>query len=135
MLLAIIFNFLTSCLFRKWESKYLYHMVVIGCKIISGFWGKGICLSVHEMQERWIRSSGEGSGNPLQNSCCLAWGIANSKSSRNIISWYGPVFLLIKSHGQRSLAGCGLWGHKESDCTEGLSECACACARAHTHTR
>ena len=103
-----------------------------------GLLSKGICLSVHEMQERQIRSSarssGEENGNPLQNCCCLAWGIANSKSSRNIMSCYGPIFLLIKSHGQRSLAGCSLRGHKESDCTEGLSERAYMRARAHTHT-
>ena len=35
-----------------------------------------------------------------------------------------PVFLPEKSHGQRSLAGCGPRGRKESDTTE----------RAHTHT-
>ena len=29
-----------------------------------------------------------------------------------------PVFLPGKSHGQRSLAGCGPWGHKELDLTE-----------------
>jgi len=29
-----------------------------------------------------------------------------------------PVFLPGKSHGQRSLAGCNPWGHKESDRTE-----------------
>ena len=29
-----------------------------------------------------------------------------------------PVFLPGKSHGQRSLAGCIPWGHKESDMTE-----------------
>ena len=29
-----------------------------------------------------------------------------------------PVFLPGKSHGQRSLAGCSLWDHKESDTTE-----------------
>ena len=29
-----------------------------------------------------------------------------------------PVFLLGKSHGQRSLAGYSPWGHKESDTTE-----------------
>ena len=29
-----------------------------------------------------------------------------------------PVFLPGKSHGQRSLAGCGPWGRKESDRTE-----------------
>ena len=29
-----------------------------------------------------------------------------------------PVFLPRESHGQRSLAGYGPWGHKESDTTE-----------------
>ena len=29
-----------------------------------------------------------------------------------------PVFLLGKFRGKRSLAGCGPWGHKESDMTE-----------------
>ena len=29
-----------------------------------------------------------------------------------------PVFLPGKSHGQRSLVGCSLWGHKKSDMTE-----------------
>ena len=29
-----------------------------------------------------------------------------------------PVFLLGKSQGQRSLVGCHLWGHTESDTTE-----------------
>ena len=38
-----------------------------------------------------------------------------------------PVFLLGKSHGQRSLAGCGPWGHKE--CMTGRTE---ATERAHT---
>jgi len=41
----------------------------------------------------WGRSPGEGKGNPLQYSC------------------------LEKSHGQRSLAGYNLWGHKELDTT------------------
>ena len=40
------------------------------------------------------RSSGGGHDNPLQNSC------------------------LENPHGQRSLAGYGPWGHKESDITE-----------------
>ena len=31
-----------------------------------------------------------------------------------------PVLLPGKSHGQRSLAGCSPWGHKESDMTEQL---------------
>ena len=33
-----------------------------------------------------------------------------------------PVFLLGKSHGQRSLAEHSPWGHKESDTTESLSK-------------
>ena len=32
-----------------------------------------------------------------------------------------PVFLLGKSHGQRSLEGYSPWDRKESDTTEGLS--------------
>ena len=33
--------------------------------------------------------------------------------------WYPtPVLLLGKSHGPRSLVGCYLWGHTESDTTE-----------------
>ena len=32
-----------------------------------------------------------------------------------------PVFLSGESHGQRTLAGCCPWGHKESDMTEWLS--------------
>ena len=36
--------------------------------------------------------------------------------------WQPPqVFLLGKSHGQRSLGGCNPWGHKESDILEWLS--------------
>ena len=31
-----------------------------------------------------------------------------------------PVLLLGKSHGRRSLVGCSLWGHEESDTTEWL---------------
>ena len=40
------------------------------------------------------KSSGKGHGNPLQYSC------------------------LENPHGQRSLAGCSTWAHKESDTTE-----------------
>ena len=31
-----------------------------------------------------------------------------------------PVLLPGKSHGRRSLVGCSLWGHQESDMTERL---------------
>ena len=36
-----------------------------------------------------------------------------------------PVFLPGKSHGERSLAGYGPWGSKESDVTEQLSTHTC----------
>ena len=40
-----------------------------------------------------------------------------------------PIFLPVKSHGQRSLASYGSWSHKESDTTEYV------CMYTHTHTR
>ena len=51
-------------------------------------------------------------GNPLQYSC------------------------LENPHGQRSLAGYSLWGHKESDMTEQLStaQCVCVCVCVYRHT-
>ena len=41
-----------------------------------------------------------------------------------------PVFSPGEFHGQRSLVGYSLWGHKESDTTEQLT-----CTHTHTHTR
>ena len=49
------------------------------------------------MWETWLQSLGGGHGNPLQYSC------------------------LENPHGQRSLAGCSLWGCKESDMIVQLS--------------
>ena len=62
---------------------------------------------------------------------------ANAGDAKDIslISWKTPrrrkwqlalVFLPVKSHGQRSLAGCSTRGHKESHTTEGLSTCSYA---------
>ena len=42
-----------------------------------------------------------------------------------------PVFLLGKSHGQRSLVGYSPYGHKESNTTKHV----CAHAYTHTHTQ
>ena len=50
-------------------------------------------------QETWVRSQDE--EDPVQE------GMAAT-----------PVFLVGKSHGQRSLTGYGPWGHKELDTTE-----------------
>ena len=43
----------------------------------------------------------------------LAWGDPLEKGMATT-----PVFLSGEAHGQRSLAGCGPWGHKELDTTE-----------------
>ena len=40
-----------------------------------------------------------------------------------------PVFLPVKFYGQRSLAGCSPWSHKESDKTE------CKCTHTHTQNK
>ena len=53
-------------------------------------------------QETWVQSLGW--EDPLEKEMALT-----------------PVFLPEKFHGQRSLAGCSLWGCKESDTTERLS--------------
>ena len=40
----------------------------------------------------------------------------------NAVEWQlTPVFFPGKFHGQRSLVGYSLWGHKESDTTEHLT--------------
>ena len=56
---------------------------------------------------RLERSPGEGNGNPLQYAC------------------------LQNPHGQRSLAGCSLWGRKESHMTEQLSTAHSTEAKKH----
>ena len=91
----------------------------------------------------WIpglgRSPGERKGSLLQYSglenSCLVWGCKQSNRLSNFhfhflflsqllpFPWRRkwlptPVFLLGKSHEQRSLADYGPWGHKESDTTE-----------------
>ena len=67
------------------------------------------------------RSLGEGKGYPLQysgleNSMDCIHGVA--KSQTQLSNFHFPIFLLGKSHGQRSLAGYTPWGHKELDTTE-----------------
>ena len=73
------------------------------CKEVTVFWGfpggsdgKESACNVGDLGliPELGRSPGEGNGNPLQYSC------------------------LENPHGQRSLAGYKLWGHKESDMTE-----------------
>ena len=53
-------------------------------------------------QETWVLTLGQ--EDPLEKGCLPI-----------------PVFLSGEFHGQRSLAGCSLWGHKESDMTKRLS--------------
>ena len=40
---------------------------------------------------------------------------------KNLPMYFTSAFLPGKSHGQRSLVGCGAWVCKESDMTEGLN--------------
>ena len=56
---------------------------------------------------------------------CMAKEETNKKNSYCPSNWsrkwqHTPVFLPGKFHGERSLAGCSQWGHKESDTTEQL---------------
>ena len=78
----------------------------------------------------------EGNGTPLQYSCLEnpmdggAWwaavhGVAQSRTrlKQLFMHWRRiwqptPVFLPGESQGQRTLVGCHLWGHTESDTTE-----------------
>ena len=80
------------------------------------------------------RSPGGGHGNPLQYSClenpmdqgawwAAVYGVAQSRT--RLSDWPSPfpfhaseMFLPGESQGQRSLVGCRLWGHTESDTTE-----------------
>ena len=85
--------------------------------------------------------NGEGDGTPLQYSCLenpmdggIWWaavhGVAKSLTRLSnfpfiftFMYWRRkwqptPVFLPGESQGQRSLVGCRLWGHAESDTTE-----------------
>ena len=45
-----------------------------------------------------------------------------------------PVFLPGESRGQRSLMGCNLWGHKESDIPERACTHTYTYTNTHTHT-
>ena len=58
---------------------------------------------MQEMQEAWVQS--------------LAWEDPLEEGALQPT----PVFLPGKSHGERSLAGCSLWSHKESEMTQQLS--------------
>ena len=71
-------------------------------KMCVTFWASQVAQLVKNlpaMQETWVRSLGQ--EDPLEK------GMEPT-----------PVFFLGEFHGQRSLVGCSLWGHKESDMTE-----------------
>ena len=81
-------------------------------------------FSSHSQGERWPSTPG------LRGSicCCLEQGYlfssfpggSDDKESACKAGDPDPVFLPAESHGQRSLAGCSPWGHKESDTPERL---------------
>ena len=100
---------------------------------------------------------GEGNGTPLQYSCLEnpmdggAWqaavhGVAESRARLSDFTFTlhfhalekesqpTPVFLPGESQGQRSLAGCCLWGRTESDTTEVTQQQQQQHTHIHTHT-
>jgi len=58
--------------------------------------------NLHVIQETWVQSQGQEDA------------LEKGRAARTI-------FLLGEFHGQRSLAGYSLWGHKELDMTEQLT--------------
>ena len=88
---------------------------------------------------------GEGNGSPLQYSClanpmdrgawqaAVHWVAKESDTTERLLSLFTfmhwrrkwqptPVFSPGESQGQRSLVGCRLWGHTESDMTEATQQ-------------
>ena len=76
----------------------------------------------------WTTGVGDGQGGLA---CCGSQGCKELDTTErlNWTDWVGfqrrqwhptPVLLPRKSHGWRSLVGCGPWGHEESDRTEWL---------------
>ena len=120
-----------SVFFVKWSSSYIIisikKIVYSFKKIQRPISEKCICLLL-------VKTSREGSGNPLQYSCLEnpmdrgAWwaavhGVAKRwtwLSDFTFMHWRRkwqptPVFLPGESQGRGSLVGCCLWGHTESD--------------------
>ena len=62
---------------------------------------KNLPAMLEMWQELWVRSLGQ--EDPLEEEMATT-----------------PIFLPGKSHGQRNLAGCSLWGHKELDMTNSV---------------
>ena len=111
---------------------------LVGCSP----WGREESDTTERLPFRFSLSHiGEGNGNPLQCSCLEnpmdrgAWwaavhGVSKSRhdgvtslSLLTFMHWRRkwqptPVFLPGESQGRRSLVGCCLWGHTESDTTE-----------------
>ena len=100
---------------------------------------------VLDISTRQYQIFGEGNGTPLQYSCLEnpmdggAWqaevhGVAKSQTrlsdftfTFHFMHWRRkwqptPVFLPGESQGRRSLVGCCLWGHTESDTTEATQQ-------------
>ena len=104
--------------------------------------GRGPCDSLRRCQSKRVclvgtqMPSGEGNGNPLQESCLenpvdggARWAAVHRVAqSRTRLKQLGmrwrrkwqpnPVFLPGESQGRRSLVGCRLWGRTELDTTE-----------------
>ena len=129
---------------RKWQpTPVLLPREFCGWQSLVGFcpWGRRELDTTEQLHFPFSLSfTGEGNGNPLQCSCLKnpmdrgAWwaavpGVAEGRTRLSDFTftfthwrrkWQPtPVFLPGESQGRGSLVGCHLWGHTESDATEG----------------
>ena len=81
-------------------------------------------MATHSSVLAWrIPGTGEPGGLPSMGSIRVRYDRVTSLSLFSFMHWRRkwqptPVFLPGESQGQRSLVGCHLWGHTESDTTE-----------------
>ena len=111
-----------------------------GLRFVLKMW-ISLCIQSFYCLQNLVLCMGEGNGTPLQYSCLEnpmdggAWwagvhGVAKSRTQLSDFTftfhfhvlekkWQPtPMFLPGESQGWRSLVGCHLWGHTESDRTE-----------------
>ena len=129
---CVVSYFLLCLELLRWGTAMEICSILISVRIQSGKQGHKEVLQIF---------IGEGNGTPLQYSCLenpmteepgrlqsmeslrVRHDWATSLSLFTFMHWRRkwqptPVFLPGESQGQRSLVGCCLWGHTESDTTE-----------------
>ena len=103
LLCSILFNTAVSMLTSMYISQSAQYQIGI---IYNETWASQVAQRLKHlpaMREAWVRSLGQ--EDPWRN------------------KWHPtPVFFPGESHGWRSLVGCCLWGHTESDMTEATQQ-------------